>query len=105
RTWSTTLRLGSAARYRFFTFDDVELAQLDRWALTDAAGTFTGGRYVATAGNVVPRSDLNRLADQMVIVVDSGADLVAQIPSPTAGRVAWRKDIKKLTVYNGMSWV
>ena len=105
RTWSTTLRLGSAARYRFFTFDDVELAQLDRWALTDAAGTFTGGRYVATAGNVVPRSDLNKLADQMVMVFDSAAARSAAIPSPTEGMVSYRRDVKKVQVYNGTTWV
>ncbi|NDD85814.1 hypothetical protein EBZ38_16255 [bacterium] len=105
RTWSTTLRLGSAARYRYFTFDDVELGQLDRWALTDAAGTFTGGRYVATAGNVVPRSDLNRLADQMVMVFDSAAARSAAIPSPTEGMVSYRRDVKKVQVYNGTTWV
>jgi hypothetical protein len=103
--WRCTLTLQSAARYAALTLDDEVLGLLDAWALSVANGTFTGGRFVAVAGQVVIRTDFNKLANQMVMVFSTFAARAAAIPAPTEGMVSYRRDIKKIQVYNGISWV
>lgn len=102
--WRCTLSLQSAARYQFLTLNDAVLGQLDRWSLTDAGGTFTGGRLVAVAGQAIARSDLNRLADQMVMVFPTLSAASAAIPSPTVGMQVQITSPFERRYWNGTSW-
>jgi len=105
RVWRCTLSLQSAARYAFLTLDDAVLGQLDRWALADTAATFTGGRFVAVAGQAVCLADVNRLADQMVMVFASYAAVVSGVTSPTVGMQAQITSPFERRFYNGTGWI
>jgi hypothetical protein len=103
--WTVTLTLGSASRYRFLTLDDADLGKLDSWAMVDSAQTFTGGRYVSVSGSVVPRPDINQLANQMVMVFPSYAAVTAAITSPTVGMQVQITSPFERRFYNGVGWV
>jgi hypothetical protein len=104
RVWRCTLSLQSGSRYRYFTLDDVVLGQLDSWALAEGAGTWSGGRWVTTAGQVPTRTEWNRLADQMVMVFPSLAVAQSVITSPTVGMQVQIVTPFERRYWNGSSW-
>ena len=104
RVWRCTLSLQSGSRYRYFTLDDVVLGQLDSWALAEGAGTWSGGRWTTTAGQVPTRTEWNRLADQMVMVFPSLAVAQSVITSPTVGMQVQIVTPFERRYWNGSSW-
>lgn len=105
RVWRCTLSLQSGSRYRYFTLDDVVLGQLDSWALAEGAGTWSGGRWTTTAGQVPTRTEWNRLADQMVMVFPSLAVAQSVITSPTVGMQVQIVTPFERRYWNGSSWI
>ncbi len=104
--WRVTYRLASAERFQFVTFDDPILGALDTWILApNADASFTGGRYVAVAGDLVSSVALNRLQDQMVQVFATLADAQAAIPSPTTGMQVQLTSPFDRRYWNGSSWI
>jgi hypothetical protein len=102
--WRCTLSLQSGSRYRYFTLDDVVLGLLDSWALAEGAGTWSGGRWTTTAGQVPTRTEWNRLADQMVMVFPSLAVAQSVITSPTTGMQVQIVTPFERRYWNGSSW-
>lgn len=64
-----------------------------------------GGFKNFVAGEILTASDVNSFLMQGVLVFDDDADRTAQVPSPVAGQVSYRKDDDLLEAYDGADWV
>jgi hypothetical protein len=99
-----TLTLASASRYNFLRFGDSD-------ATLDIAGfapgltpVFTGGRYVAVAGELVVVDDWQAMADQCVYRFDDLAQLGDEFPDPQVGAFVYRAD-RGFVFFNGTTWL